>query len=92
MTKHKPPYIHCAEPVAVRGEAPDGVIWQGRQWAVTAFGMEKRDGTYPVPARNLTMHDSKEGYDWIRHMATKGWVDLPDFVAAYAVARLFHCP
>lgn len=30
-----------------------GVLWQGRQWAVSARGVEKRDGTYTIPFSEL---------------------------------------
>ena len=38
------------QPVGVRGEALDEVWWRGRQWADTAFGIEKLDGTYLADA------------------------------------------
>ena len=36
-----------------KGEALDFVLWQGEQWSVTIYGLECRDGTYHVSAKDL---------------------------------------
>jgi hypothetical protein len=44
-----PPQYEAGNPVRCRGEELSSPIyWQGRQWAVTAFGIECRDGTYVI--------------------------------------------
>ncbi|MCL4068339.1 hypothetical protein M3484_17370 [Pseudomonas sp. GX19020] len=63
------------------------IIWKGRQWAVTEYGIERCDGkTYAI--RRHVLIPGKE-YSWIQHMGGKGWVDMPDFTAALGVAFLF---
>jgi hypothetical protein len=61
------------------------IYWQGRQWAVTPFGVECRDGTYVIEASRLWEGDKDHG--WIMQMAEKCWVDLPDFAEALRIAR-----
>lgn len=84
-----PPWVHSTGPVERQVEILGSILWQGRQWAVTSYGLEARDGRYPINARNLSELAPGE-HGLIRHMASKAWVDLPDFVAALAVARMFH--
>lgn len=85
----RPPYLFCPDPVETMAEILGPILWQGRQWAVTSYGLEARDGRYPINSRNLSELAPGE-HGLIRHMASKPWVDLPDFVAALAVARMFH--
>jgi hypothetical protein len=69
-----------------RGEELSKPIhWQGRQWAVTAYGIECLDGNYPIEADRLWEED--DSYSWVQHMAGKEWVDLPDFAEALRIAR-----
>ncbi len=75
------------EPVRVRGEALDEVWWRGKQWAVTAYGIERLDGTYVVEASELS---GKPDYLFPMHMATKIWVDVDEFTTAWMVAILLH--
>ena len=86
--KAKPPYQN-GDPVSEK-KLPylDRVIWSGKQWAVTDYGIECIIGaTYEIEkARLLEDRD----YGWIKHMAEKTWVDLPDFVAAFGVALAAH--
>ncbi|MBJ2153986.1 hypothetical protein [Paracoccus sp. IB05] len=64
------------------------IMYKGRQWAVTKYGIERCDGKhYAIPKGQLRMH---RGKSWIEHMAGKYWVDMPDFTAALGVAFLFH--
>jgi hypothetical protein len=67
----------------VRGERLSRIIWKGRQWAVTKFGIEARDGRYAIDKRRLSE-------DWLRHMSEKEWVDLLEFAEALRVARQVH--
>jgi hypothetical protein len=62
------PIIHDANEVRLCGEELRPVIWQGRQWAVTTFGIESRDGLYAIRARRLT-----EG---LRDDDPHCWIDL----------------
>jgi hypothetical protein len=75
--------------VKLRAEALDEIWWQGRQWAVTAFGIECRDGTYTIEANRLSeMHN--QNYSWIEHVGEKDWVDVDDFATVYFVACALH--
>jgi hypothetical protein len=75
--------------VKVRGEALHQVRWQGRQWAVTDYGIEARDGTYAIEKARLgEMHGTS--WSWPQHMAEKGWPDVDDFVTAWLVALAVH--
>jgi hypothetical protein len=62
--------------------------WIGRQWAVTAFGIEARDGTYAIGADRLL--EDLPDYSLLDHMGGKEWVDLEDFVTAFLVACALH--
>ena len=67
--------------VPLRGEPlTPPIIWLGRQWAVTGYGVERRDGN-----RHVSVDDLEQ--DWEAHYARKTWIDMPDFAAAMAVAR-----
>jgi hypothetical protein len=61
------------------------VFWQGEQWAVTPYGVECRNGLYAIDADRLWQNE--QSFGWVRHMATKEWVNLPDFAEALRVAR-----
>jgi hypothetical protein len=54
------------------------VRWQGAQWAVTAYGIESRDGSYTISKDRLS-----DPY-WLDHMSEKEWVDIGDFAEALA--------
>ena len=76
-------------PVRNRGEELHETIWQGRQWAVTEYGIEARDGIYHLPAERLSetrQYQDHELPDWPLHMAEKTWVDIHDFCTAFLVA------
>ncbi len=76
-------------PVRNRGEELHETIWQGRQWAVTEYGIEARDGKYALPAERLSEAREHSGHqlpDWPLHMAEKIWVDIHDFYTAFLVA------
>lgn len=74
------PDVHCS------GEALGSpVYWLGLQWAVTADGVERRDGGYVVDRDRI--HEVSNGYTWEDHIAAKGWADMQDFRAAMDFAR-----
>ncbi len=83
--------VNCVEmnrnPVKVRGEILHEVWWRGKQWAVTAYGIESLDGTYVAEACRLL---EQQNYPWPLHMATKKWVDIDEFTTAWMVALLLH--
>jgi hypothetical protein len=84
-----PPHYEAGNPVALdkTGQAlVTPIYWQGRQWAVTPFGVECRDGTYQIENERLWDGDHSYG-GWVAHMASKQWVDIKDFVEALRVAR-----
>lgn len=74
-------------PVKTRGL--DRIIWKGRQWAVTTYGIERCDGyRYEIAAGRLLENPE---YSWVQHMDGKGdFADLPDFAAAFGVAVAYH--
>lgn len=78
------PIPWCMEDVQLRGEKLHPVLWQGRQWAVTTYGIEARDGTYYLQPSQLRSEPS--GYTATAHMTEKSWVDIADFHIAHAVA------
>jgi len=68
----RPPGPQNSEPIRVCGDQLSWPFWQGRQWAVTSYGVECRDGTYCVEKDRLWEND--EDHSWVHHMAEKGWV------------------
>jgi hypothetical protein len=85
------------------GEPLDLILWQGKQWAVTEYGLEKRDGTYHVPAAEfyknvdpLRFPKTKDlrqiAYlSWFHHLTEKNWVDELDIDhALQAMCLLFN--
>jgi hypothetical protein len=80
------PQYEAGNPVHCRGEEISiPIYWQGRQWAVTAFGLECRDGTYVIAKDRIW--ENEERYGWVMHMSAKDWPDLPDFAEALRIAR-----
>lgn len=76
-------------PVEVQGsDAPENILWRGRQWAVTEFGLEALDGSYPIAAGRL--HESHSGSTWVAQVGSKTWVDRADFATAFMVAIVLH--
>jgi hypothetical protein len=81
-----PPKYEWHDEIDVRGEELSlPIYWIGRQWCVTAFGVEARDGTYSIAADRLDEEEAQHG--WVMHMAEKEWCDLADFAEALRVAR-----
>ncbi len=92
------PIIYADNPVAEHGETLHTILWQGREWAVTSYGIECRDGNYAIEASRLCEdHDGgaveADGtpvpYTWIGQIGEKGW-DLADFATAFLVACAMH--
>src|SRR4051812_38096408 len=81
------PIVMDAAWVKCRGEALDKIWWQGRQWAVTEFGLEARDGTYTIKADRLAENIE---HAWPVHVCAKNWVDRDDFRTAWLVALVMH--
>lgn len=75
-------------PVEVQGEAPEKILWRGRQWAVTEFGLEALDGSYAIAASRL--HVDHGDSTWIIQVGRKTWVDKADFATAFMVAIVLH--
>jgi hypothetical protein len=71
-----------------RGEPIGDILWRGRQWAVTDYGLEALDGSYPIAAERL--HESHSGSTWIIQVGGKTWVDKADFATAFMVAIVLH--
>ena len=87
------PILAHANTVRCRSEPLDEIWWQGRQWAVTRFGIECRDGTYVIAANRLYERNYHEGtlaWCWLLHMAEKNWIDIHDFCTAFTVALSLH--
>ena len=69
--------------VKCSGEKLSAVLWQGRQWAVTDYGLECRNGHYYVEAQNFRKSEAakgwrEHGYNWARHIGQKSWCDIDD--------------
>jgi hypothetical protein len=64
--------------------------WRGRQWAVTAYGIECVDPgrCYVIEAARLA--DRIDRYSWLEHMGCKTWVDTEEFATAWVVAPAMH--
>ena len=79
-------------PVTARGDDLGEIWWQGRQWAVTSYGIECRDGTYAIESSRLTevCCDDPVSPFWPVHMATKEWIDLDDFLTCFLVGLALH--
>jgi hypothetical protein len=85
QTIQSPTYESTTD-VRVTGEAlQEPIYWKGRQWAVTSYGIEARDGKYPI--KGECVWEDNNDYGWVEHMAEKEWVDLTDFVEALRLAR-----
>jgi hypothetical protein len=80
------PVRYVDQSVKVRGEPLDEIWWSGRQWAVTAFGIEALDGTYVIEKDRLL--EKLSVLSWAEHVGNKLWVDDDDFVTARLVAHV----
>ncbi len=78
------PIEYSDNPVPVRGDPLHRILWRGRQWAVTEYGIECLDGTYPIERDRLGTEP------WPMHVTGKMWVDSDDFTTAWLVALSLH--
>jgi hypothetical protein len=69
-------------------EALHPMLWRGRQWAVTEYGIECLGGTYCIEAKRLV--EDIQDWGWPAHMAEKDWVDRDEFATAWLVALALH--
>lgn len=70
------------------------VYYIGKQWAVTAYGIEhirshERDTPYYSIAADQLGQEMGVG-GWQEHMASKQWVDAADFAHAFEIAKKVH--
>lgn len=63
------------------------ILWRGRQWAVTTFGVEKLDGGYYLSHARL-----RDDPYLLVHVAAKPWCDVADFADAYIRATVLSLP
>jgi hypothetical protein len=76
--------------VELRGDALSEIWWQGRQWAVTSFGIEARNGQYYIESDRLGEHGPEGLPNWPLHVCSKTWVDADDFCTAFIVGLVLH--
>lgn len=62
------------------------VHWQGRQWAVTGYGIEALDGMYHVPFADIP-DEGAERPRWLEDLCRRYGTDGDDLAAALKVAR-----
>jgi len=78
----------------MRGEELSEIWWRGKQWAVTAYGVECLDGTYHFEKKrvleNMGDGSAPQTRWWPHHMAEKEWVDLDEFATAWLIAILLY--
>ena len=87
MPKTRWPFVGYAQnEIPIRGAPLAVEWWRGRQWSVTEFGLERRDGLYAIPAECL----DGIGRSWPQHMAEKRDIDQTDFITAWIVALALH--
>ena len=77
-----------ATPVAVLGEPLREIWWRGRQWAVTAYGIEALDGRRPIDALRL-LDDLADGA-WPARIGAEDRADADEFATAWLVALVLH--
>jgi hypothetical protein len=74
---------------------PEGVLWRGRQWCVTDYGLETRGRPYLYSlsvAQLGGIRQTKRGevLDVAVHLMEKTWLDVDDFLTALLVALSLH--
>ena len=62
----------------------DLVLKQYGDWAVTTYGVEHRDGSYPIEGMRLWE------LDWLNHMENRIRVNIDDFTDALYAAQEYH--
>ncbi len=69
-----------------QGHLTEPVHWQGRQWAVTGYGIEALDGMYHVPF--IDIPNAEDGRPaWLNDLCRRYGTDGDDLAAALRVAR-----
>lgn len=58
--------------IRVRGEALHPVLWRGKQWAVTEYGVEALDGTYAIEKARLGEDQARQLLDAPDGVSLKG--------------------
>lgn len=84
------PILNDKTEVKNRSEELGQLLWQGRQWAVTEDGLERRDGTYFIDKARLNEAWDDGSISWLHHMGEKTWLDKEDFATAFFVALTLH--
>ncbi|MBP7649172.1 MAG: hypothetical protein KA085_09150 [Phenylobacterium sp.] len=77
------------------GDRASEIIWRGRQWIVTNFGLETLGDPFPYEVAATRLTEGWQGADesllaWPMELAAKTWIDYRDFVTAYLVALGVH--
>lgn len=67
-------------------ELTEPVHWQGRQWAVTGYGIEALDGMYHVPFSDIPEPEAGRP-EWLDDLWRRYGTDRDDLAAALLVAR-----
>jgi len=66
-------------------------LWEGKQWVVTDYGIERRcvEGGYPY---EMKKEDLNINGDYIspQHIAGKRWADLDEFILAWFACIVIH--
>jgi hypothetical protein len=62
------------------------VHWEGRQWAVTGYGIEALDGMYHVPFSEIG-ETGERPLPWLEALHRRYGTDRDDLAAALKVAR-----
>ena len=80
--------------VACKGQPLDLVLWQGEQWAVTTYGLERRNGKYALSCKEFFrgMKSKQEIFVfWFIHFSRKNWCNEDDIDdALQAMMVLFN--
>lgn len=62
------------------------VHWQGRQWAVTGYGIEALDGMYHIPFTDIPAAEAGPP-EWLDRLWRRYGTDRNDLNAALRIAR-----
>ena len=62
MTISFPAQNKCS--IKHHGKKLHPILWQGELWSVTEYGIESRDGAWPVCAKEV-IYKNNNGYNWI---------------------------
>ena len=69
------------------------VYWQGRQWAVTGFGIETVDEPYHYfweKERLGSLQNDGLCFQFPMHILEKTWLDVQDMLAAWDQVMIYH--